>query len=320
MMVDLPTSSGGCWSSTTTRSTRGRVWRGGDSSSSSRPVPTRSKTRAGSLRGMARLIREVSAGLPCLTSATPCVRPASARASRSRTSRTSPRSAASTSRPLRRTTSRCFRAPRVVKGFLRTYAIFLKLDAEPLVEEYRSGYEPRTEEHPVLAHRHHPAAAHADQRRAQDRNGCGAPSGATSLRPSSPSSSWSSLAWFGSGGGRRRRPSTPSSITSSTSTTRLAVGSSTTMTDGSDHQRVRDHRDGSATSDHRAMDRSHHGRERHHGPDVTEGSCWLVVREDSESGAEVLRGHAVGRRPADLRQRQALLDAGRQSRGSQRHR
>jgi cytoskeletal protein RodZ len=33
-----------------------------------------------------------------------------------------------------------------VKGFLRTYAIFLKLDADALVDAYKSGFEPRAEE------------------------------------------------------------------------------------------------------------------------------------------------------------------------------
>jgi cytoskeleton protein RodZ len=39
--------------------------------------------------------------------------------------------------------------PAFVKGFLRTYATFLGLDADLLLDEYRSRYEPNQELHPV---------------------------------------------------------------------------------------------------------------------------------------------------------------------------
>ena len=108
---------------------------------------------------------------PCSRSAAPCARPGSGARPRSSRSRTTPRSVSSTSRPWRTTTSTSCPRRAYVKGFLRTYSDYLGLDADVMIEEYRSRFEPNEEHEPfggnsALGKPHgHRAAQHPDLHR-----------------------------------------------------------------------------------------------------------------------------------------------------------
>ncbi|MFH0915523.1 MAG: RodZ domain-containing protein, partial [bacterium] len=164
--------------------------------------------------------------------------------------------------------------PTYVKGFLRTYAAFLKLDADALVDEYRGSHEPRKEE---------PAGLRADVTQTS-RSRTSTERKKKRVRRNQRGYALVGvvavvvvvlLAWFGSGRGQDAASIDPSNISSPSSSAGITTVSSGAAVPSGNQSAT------SATSagGNVALVVS-----------VTEGSCWLVVREDSESGAEVYAG------------------------------
>ena len=181
-------------------------------------------------------------------------------------------------------------------GFLRTYATYLKLDADALVDAYRTGYAPRVEEASVVrtdvtqAPRSYTSAERRQKRvRKQHRGYVVAAVGAIIIVVL--------LAWFGAGRGQDPATLGASSITSSTtatSTEPVAGAGDDQGTGGSTTTTATTATSGSVTTTAATT-----GGEQTTVPadgtvelviGVNEGSCWLVVREDGEDGAEVFAG------------------------------
>ena len=173
--------------------------------------------------------------------------------------------------------------PTFVKGFLRTYALFLKLDADALVDEYRRGHEPRAEDTPVLSidnprrSRSRQSVERKKQRPRRNQRGyalVGVVAVVVVLL----------LAWFGSGRGREPAQIDASGISTPTSSTSLrAVSSTTTLQSQGGSLSTTSSTTGTTVG-------TGNGKNVALVVAVTEGSCWLVVREDNESGAEVYAG------------------------------
>lgn len=169
--------------------------------------------------------------------------------------------------------------PTFVAAFLRTYARYLKLDPESLVEEYRRGLEPRREEPSVLrvgpAQPSRSRTVAEKQKRRHHRNQRGyAFVGVLAIAVVVV------LAWLGPGLVRQSPPpatlssqsiptleSTTTSLGNVSSTTTVAKASTTTsasvLVAG-----------GNVTLQ----------------LTVTDKSCWMVVREDGPNGAELYAG------------------------------
>ena len=116
-----------------------------------------------------------------------------------------------------------------MKAFLRTYASFLRLDADAFVAEYRSSYEPRSEE-PALVRseltreRRSPTSVERKRKstRRQQRGYAVVAAVAVVIVVL--------LAWFGSGRGQDAASLDASNISSPTSSVSIAEVSSTTLT------------------------------------------------------------------------------------------
>ena len=173
---------------------------------------------------------------------------------------------------------------------MRTYASYLKLDADELVEAYKTGYEPRVDEPPVVrtdvtkAPRSR-TSAERRQKRVRRQHGGYVVAAVIAIIIVAL------LAWFGTGRGQEAASIDANSITSSTLTT------TATLLAGSPDEEGATGTDASTTTE--TTEGEVTGREETAAPtdgpvalvvSVTEGSCWLVVREDSESGAEVFAG------------------------------
>ena len=170
--------------------------------------------------------------------------------------------------------------PVFVKAFLRTYAAFLKVDADDVVEEYRSGHEPRRDE-PVLlrtqeVEKSRSRAAAERKKRKTRRNQRGYIVAAVLAVIAI-----GLLAWFGSTNRGDGEPATldSGSFSSSESTPGVSVSSRTTETTSTV---------GSSTTSTSAVATT--GENVVMVLTVSEGSCWLVVREDSQNGAELFAG------------------------------
>jgi cytoskeleton protein RodZ len=177
--------------------------------------------------------------------------------------------------------------PTYVKAFMRTYATFLKLDADAMVERYRGSYESRKEE---------TSSTRGDAAR-KSRSGVGAPRMNKRVRRNQRGYALVGvmavvivvlLAWFGSGRGQRAASLDASNIRGATSSTTLSTESSgTTVAPGAGSSSTTTAGASTTTGS---------------GPSVvtpgnvslvvgvTQGSCWLVVREDSQDGAEIYAG------------------------------
>jgi cytoskeleton protein RodZ len=173
--------------------------------------------------------------------------------------------------------------PTFVKAFLRTYALFLKLDADALVDEYRSGHEPHSAETAVLSidnsrrARSRPSAERKKQKPRRNQRGY-ALVGVVAVVVVVL------LAWFGSGRGREPASIDASGISTSTSSTSLSpVSSTTTLPSGGESTSTTSSVSGTTME-------TGNGKNVALIVAVTEGSCWLVVHEDNESGAEVYAG------------------------------
>ena len=169
-----------------------------------------------------------------------------------------------------------------VKAFLRTYATFLKLDADALVEDYRGSYERRGEE-PIAVRsdfsreRRSPTSIERKRKRSRQKQRGYALVAAVAVVIVVL------LAWFGSGRGQDAASIDASNISSPTSSVSLAPVSSTLSTES-----------GASTTSSESTTST--GGSLPTGGDValvvsvTEGSCWLLVREDGETGAELFAG------------------------------
>jgi cytoskeleton protein RodZ len=176
--------------------------------------------------------------------------------------------------------------PTFVKAYLRNYATFLRLDADALVEEYRYGREPRTAElgvyqnnnktaehprTPSLSIRKKPKARH-------DRRGY-ALIGVLAVVIIVL------LTWWGTGRGQPAARLDPESVGGLVTTTSTDVSGTTEAESGTT---VTTGEGGEATTTTTGIVATG-------GPvslvlTVTERSCFLVVREDSEAGAELYAG------------------------------
>lgn len=195
-----------------------------------------------------------------------------------------------------------------VLGFMRTYATFLKLDPDALVEAYRSSYAPpRLEDAPIVrtdvtrAPRSRTSAERKKQRvRRQHRSYALAGVIAVVIV--------ALLAWFGTGRGNEAASVGAENITSSTLTTAAPLlegtgstgttdgdGTGTSVTEAADGESEA----GTSSSTTLRQTESTAGTQgtvtATDGPievvvSVQVDECWLVVREDGENGAEIFAG------------------------------
>jgi cytoskeletal protein RodZ len=187
----------------------------------------------------------------------------------------------------------------VVKGFLRSYAVFLKIDPELLLAEYRSQYEYHKEEFRPLRTEltqqpRTPTSAERKKKRTRRTQRGYVTAGVVAI------AIVILLAWLGAGRGQppasispSNLPSTTSLATSSTVAVFTTSTSSTIPASTSTSAGV-----GTTTGENVTMVL-----------DVTQGSCWLVVREDSENGAELYAGalSAGGKQTFDSAKRYWVL-------------
>ena len=171
-----------------------------------------------------------------------------------------------------------------VVGFLRTYSSFLKLDADAMVEAYKTGFaRSRSDEVPIVrtdvtkAPRSRTSAERKKQR-VRRQHGSYVIAAVFALVVVAL------LAWFGTGRAEEAASLSAANITSSTLTTTapLVGGSSTTSAP-------------STTAPARTTTTVAGGVVPTDGPiemvlSVQDEECWLVVREDGEGGAEVFAG------------------------------
>jgi cytoskeletal protein RodZ len=170
-----------------------------------------------------------------------------------------------------------------VKAYMRSYASFLRLDADALVDEYRYGREPRSEElgpynNTGEQSRSPSVTARKKRKGRRDRRGY-ALIGVLAVVVVVL------LAWFGTGRGQpaaRLGPESVGSTVSSTATSETGStdlsGVTTTVSGGT----------GESTTSTSGVVAS--GGNVTLALTVAEGSCFLVVREDNEQGAELYAG------------------------------
>lgn len=167
--------------------------------------------------------------------------------------------------------------PTYVKAFLRTYATFLKLDPDALLQGYRHAPEARREESGLVPteavqRSRSRTATERKKQRTRRRNQRGyAIVGVLAVV------AVFLLAWFGSGRGGGDTTSLDGSSFSSVTTAQIGGQSTTTA----------EVEAGSTTSTSAPVSSNKNVTLV---INVTEGSCWLVVREDNENGAELYAG------------------------------
>ena len=176
--------------------------------------------------------------------------------------------------------------PTYVTAFLRTYANFLKINAEALIDEYKRNHEPRRVEEPSTI-RVEPTSARGS--RGTSAKGSRGRAERQKRKPRRYQRGYILigvlaviivvlLAWLGVNGGRGgTAPIGSESIPNSGSTTSLGAVSSTTLAPGAG---------GTTTTASVVLN----GQDVTLVLKVTTGSCWLVVREDSKDGAELYAG------------------------------
>ncbi len=170
--------------------------------------------------------------------------------------------------------------PTFVKGFLRTYALFLKLDADLILSEYRSTYEPRGDEVATLRTdltqqpRSRTATERKRKRTRRTQRGYVLAGVAAVVLVAL-------LAWFGAGRGDEAASLESDNLNPPTSTSLVdsASVSTTTTAPGEVSSTTTSAPVATTTGENVVFV-----------VNVTEGSCWLVIREDSEQGAELYAG------------------------------
>jgi cytoskeletal protein RodZ len=171
-----------------------------------------------------------------------------------------------------------------VKAFLRTYATFLKLDADALVADYRSSYEPRGEEPTAVRseftqERRSPTSAERKRKRTRRHQRGYVVVAAVAVVIVVL------LAWFGSGRGQDAASIDASNISNPTTSVSVAAVSSTTVTSEAKPEATTSTQTSASTGGS-----SPTGEDVVLTVSVTEGSCWLLIREDGENGAELFAG------------------------------
>lgn len=169
-------------------------------------------------------------------------------------------------------------APVFAKAFLRTYASYLKIDPDDVVEEYRLTHEPRGDDQAVVrtdsvqAPRSRTSVERKKRRTRRNQRGYVVMAVLAVV-------AIALLAWFTSGRGDDASSTLDSgSFSSSISTPGTEVeGSTTSETAGAGQPSTTT--TAVATGENVVMVLT-----------VSDGSCWLVVREDSENGAELFAG------------------------------
>ncbi len=165
--------------------------------------------------------------------------------------------------------------PTFVSAFLRNYANYLKLDGEALLEDYKRYHEPRREEPGLLRvepSKHSRSRGMAERQKRKTRR----------LQRGYIVVAILAvviivvIAWWGDWGRGEAATIEPPSIPDRTTTSSLANVSSTT-TEASQ---------ASSTTVSAVVS----GENITVVLQVTSGSCWLVIREDSEEGAELYAG------------------------------
>jgi cytoskeleton protein RodZ len=166
--------------------------------------------------------------------------------------------------------------PTYVSGFLRNYANYLKIDGEALLEEYRRRHEPRRDEASVLRvepSKHSRSRGMAERQKRKTRR----------LQRGYIFVAILAivviivLAWWGDWGRGDAATVGVDSFRNESTTSSLANVSSTTTEAGSQ---------ASTTTSAAVVS----GENITVVLQVTTGSCWLVVREDSKDGAELYAG------------------------------
>ncbi len=173
--------------------------------------------------------------------------------------------------------------PTVVKGFLRSYAVFLKLDPDPLLAEYRSQYEYHKEDIGALRtdlaqQRRTPTSAERKKKRTRRTQRGYVAAGLIAV------AAVILLFWLGSGRGQPAATLDASNLPSTTSTSAaesVAIPVESTSTSTTDAQTTSTTTAGVPTTT---------GQDVKMVISVSQGSCWLVVREDTEGGAELYAG------------------------------
>ena len=171
--------------------------------------------------------------------------------------------------------------PTVVKGFLRSYALFLKMDPELLLYEYRSQYESRQEEVGPLRtemtqQRRTQTSAERKKKRTR-RTQRGYVTAAVIAIIIIIVIAYVGARQVGKGGavlGAGNLPTSTSSVTSTTVVVQTTSTSSTVPESTTSTVAV-----ATTTGENVTMVLT-----------VTDGSCWLVVREDNETGVELYAG------------------------------
>lgn len=169
--------------------------------------------------------------------------------------------------------------PTYVKAFLRSYATFLKLDPDELLEDFRHRPETRRDESGVVrseAVQQSRSRTTTERKKRRTRRTQRGYIVAAVLAVAVVFL----LAWYGSGRGRDEATTLDSSSFSSatTSTSLSGQGTTTTVAGGTG---------GSSTTTSAVVGT---GENVVLIVTVTERSCWMVVREDSADGAELYAG------------------------------
>ncbi len=201
-----------------------------------------------------------------------------------------------------------------VIAFLRTYASFLKLDADALVDAYKNTHAAARIEGPppvvvrqdVTNGRRSRTSAERLKKRVRRQQSGYALAAVIAIIVVGL------LAWFGTGRGQEAASIEADNITTSTLTTTAPLGMITGGEDDGTGDGAVDGEDGATVSTSPEDQTTGAGTTQQDGdntesggdnapPDsdgeaislvvsVNDGSCWLVVREDSENGAEVFAG------------------------------
>lgn len=191
--------------------------------------------------------------------------------------------------------------PTYVKGFLRTYASFLKLDAESLVEMYRSRFQPRGEDtggfKAEVASRRSTSRATDTKKRGPRRSQRG-----YALAAVLAVAIIAFLAWYGTSRGLDAASVGAENIATTTVSTGMIVGVNADPSGAGPGLGSGEDGEGAPTSAPAVTVSTAVNPAGSAGANgdagagitmvvrVTEGNCWLVVRKDGEDGVEVYAG------------------------------